>query len=454
MRRKVNLAAIITVLLMIAIGCGEQESVPEQVTFTEHVAPIIYQHCTSCHRTSANGHFELITYQQAKKHGPALAYVTAQRIMPPWPADPAYTQFVGQRVLSEKEISILQKWVHQGMQEGPKSKLPQLPDYTYISGFGKPDMRLAVHPVSLTQNGGDRFLLVKTPFEIPNDTFAAVIEFEPGPHKVVHHVNGDVVAYHPHKKTDVFAGDRVADMIMDSTILMAFQKLGLPHDDGSYPELRSSVVNYLPGVYAQKYPAGIGGFRIPKKGAFLFKDIHYGNSKKEVTDSSFINVYFTKTAPKRPLREFQLGTLGVVPVEPDLIIPADAVKRVISRYQIPEDISILTINPHMHLIGKTFKAYALKPGGDTIRLISIPRWDFNWQYFYTFRKMIKVPKGSTIVAEGIYDNTRDNINNPNMPPKLVRDQQGSMRVTDEMFQLIVSYLPYEDGDEHISLDEQ
>jgi len=105
----------------------------------------------------------------------------------------------------------------------------------------------------------------------------------------------------------------------------------------------------------------------------------------------------------------------------------------------------------MHLLGKSFKAYALQPGGDTIRLISIPRWDFNWQYFYTFRKMVKIPAGSIIVAEGVYDNTKSNMNNPFSPPQLVSDRNGSMKATDEMFQFIVTYLPYQAGDENISL---
>lgn len=451
MRIKISQILIAAWAFILTAGCGNEEQIPAHITFTEHVAPILYQHCTSCHRSAANGHFELITYQQAKSYGPALAYVTSHRIMPPWPADPSYTQFVRQRVLSEKDITIIQNWVTQGMPEGPKDKLPPLPDYTYSSGLGKPDLRLAVQPVFLKANGGDRFLLVKIPFELPHDTIAAVIEFEPGPHKVVHHVNGDMVAYQPGKKTDAGAGDRVTNMIADSTIVLAFQKLGLPNDDGSYPELRSSVVNYLPGVFAQQYPPGIGGYRIPRQGAFLFKDLHYGNSKKDVWDSSYINIYFAKTPPERQMREFQLGTLGVVPVEPNLIIPADSIKKVRSAYTVPEDISILTINPHMHLLGKSFKAYALKPDGDTIRLISIPRWDFNWQYFYTFPKMVKIPKGSTIVAEGIYDNTRNNSNNPFSPPQLVRDQAGSMRATDEMFQFIVSYMLYKPGDENISL---
>jgi hypothetical protein len=106
----------------------------------------------------------------------------------------------------------------------------------------------------------------------------------------------------------------------------------------------------------------------------------------------------------------------------------------------------------MHLLGKIFKGYALDPDGDTIRLISIPRWDFNWQYFYTFKKMVRIPKGSTIVAEGVYDNTRQNLNNPFSPPRLVKDQNGSMRATDEMFQFIITYLPYKEGDENISLE--
>jgi hypothetical protein len=98
-----------------------------------------------------------------------------------------------------------------------------------------------------------------------------------------------------------------------------------------------------------------------------------------------------------------------------------------------------------------FKAYARPPHKDPIRLISIPKWDFNWQYFYTFKKMVKVPAGSTLVAEGVYDNTRQNLNNPFSPPQLITDQNGSMKATDEMFQFIVTYLPYENGDEKLSL---
>ncbi len=262
-----------------------------------------------------------------------------------------------------------------------------------------------------------------------------------------------MVKYEYSKKQDVFEGERVTDMVLDSTIKLAFEKLGLPNDDGTYPVLQKSVVNYLPGTYGQMYPEGIGGYSIPRKGAFLLNDLHYGFTTDEaIWDSSYINIFYAKTKPGRPVQEFQMGTLGVSPVMPDLVIQPNTVKKVHTKLTIPEDISILTVNPHMHLLGKSFIAYAVKPDGDSIRLISIPKWDFHWQYFYTFKKMVKIPAGSIIIAEGVYDNTRKNLNNPYSPPRLVRDNDGSMRATDEMFQFIITYLMYKEGDENISLD--
>ncbi len=453
--RKSNYGFTVTTLgfLLFAAACKNGESLPVEVTFTEHVAPVIYNNCTICHRPGGGAHFSLITYADAKKFADAMAFVTKEKLMPPWPADPHYTEFKGQRIITDHDIALLAKWAKDGAHEGPIDKLPKLPAYPAGSLAGVPDLRIPVQPYLLPANSTDKFLLVKVPYELPRDTFASLVEFIPGPGKVVHHVNGDMVKYDFTKKKDVFAGARIVNMAEDTaTLVKAFERLGLPNDDGSYPVLQKSVVNYLPGAEGQLYPPGLGGYFLPRKGAFLLNDLHYGFTNKDaIMDSSFINVFFSKTPPNRPVQEFQLGTLGVAKVEPDLVIQPDSIKHVSSHFTIGADISVLTVNPHMHLLGKSFKAYALKPNGDTIRLISIPRWDFNWQYFYTFKKMIKIPAHSTIVAEGIYDNTRQNLNNPFSPPQVVTDQSGSMKATDEMFQFIVTYLPYKEGDEQISL---
>lgn len=454
MRLKPNsIVSSVLGIVLLTQACDNPNRLPDNVTYTEHIAPLMYKNCTGCHREGGGAHFNLVNYADAKKYGAASAFVMRERMMPPWPADPHYTEFVGQKVVSERDIRLVEKWVQDGMKEGPADKMPKLPDFPKGSLIGTPDLRIPVQPYLLPANSSDKFLLVKIPFELPADTYASVVEFMPGNGGVVHHVNGDMVKYDFDKKKTVYVGENIADMIEDSTIKIAFEKLGLPNDDGSYPTLQKSVVNYLPGTYGQRYPEGLGGYKLPRKGAFLLNDLHYGFTKdKAVWDSSYINIFFSKLPPNRPVKEFQLGTIGVSPVLPDLVLQPNTVKNVYSKYTIPEDISVLTINPHMHLIGKSFKAYALKPDGDTIRLISIPKWDFNWQYFYTFKKLVKIPKGSTIVAEGVYDNTKNNMNNPFSPPRLVKDQNGSMRATDEMFQFIITYVPYKDGDENISLE--
>ena len=115
---------------------------------------------------------------------------------------------------------------------------------------------------------------------------------------------------------------------------------------------------------------------------------------------------------------------------------------------IEEDISLISIMPHMHLLGKRFKAFAISPSGDLIPLVNIPDWDFNWQMTYTFQKYIHVPKGSVIYAEAQYDNTKANPRNPNYPPQDVGYGWGTK---DEMMNLVLYYVQYRAGDENKAL---
>ena len=140
-----------------------------------------------------------------------------------------------------------------------------------------------------------------------------------------------------------------------------------------------------------------------------------------------------------------------------IIIEPNQTLKCVSKVGVLKDLSILTINPHMHLLGKSFKAYALTTKNDTIPLIKIDDWNFRWQYFYTFPKMKKIPKNSMIIVEAEFDNTENNVDNPFNPPKKIKeknwgDGKGSMKTTDEMLQFIITYLPYNLGDENISLE--
>ncbi len=421
------------------------------ITFAEHIAPIIHQNCTPCHRPGEAGPFPLRTYKEVAKHARMIQYVTSTGFMPPWPADPTYRSFAGERFLSEQDKELIKAWVRNGWPEGDASKTPPIPQYPEGSQLGKPDMVLKMpEEYFLEGNSEDNFLTMKIPYELPKDTFVRLIEFVPGNRRLVHHVNSHLLFFNKKQKLDV--GKWVVDAYEHGNRRALYTDLGILNDDGTYPELIPLVSNYLPGVEANVYPNGVGGWPMKKKGAIVMNDIHYGPTAIDDYDQSYFNVFFAKEAPKRPTLELQLGTLGISDIIPPLVIPPDTIMTFKTRAKVLGDISLLTINPHMHLLGKEFKAWAVTPQQDTIPLVSIPEWDFRWQYFYTFKKMLHLPQGTIIEVEAIYDNTSENPNNPYDPPRVIAERDGSMRTTDEMLQLILTFVPYQKGDENISLE--
>jgi hypothetical protein len=448
------ISGIVILFSACSTGTGAKKEDNSPVNFAEYIAPIIFKNCTPCHRTGEAGPFTLLGYSDAKKNANKIKFVTSTRYMPPWPADKSYTHFVKERGLTDDEISKIKNWVEQGCKPGDTSKLV-VPDFYTGSFFGKPDVVVKMQEaVPVKGNGTDHFYMVKIPYEIAKDTFVHFFEFVPQQRKLAHHVNGHLISYEANKKKNVFEGKSFwLDIPGGSPDI--FKLMGLANDDGTFPVLTPNTVYYLPGYIPQLYPNNIGGYSLKKKGAFFLKNLHYGPSKADCKDSSVINIFFGPK-PTRPIQETQLGTFGIAPIEPKFDIPANTVKTYMSRWITPADISILSVNPHMHLLGKTFLAYAVQPTGDTIRLIRINNWDFKWQYYYTYKHPVKIPAGSTIYAYGTYDNTDKNPNNPFHPPREIKERNDlySMGTTEEMFQFIFTYLPYKAGDEQIDLEKK
>jgi hypothetical protein len=452
------LVFIVTVILAL-ISCSEENSkiVSSEITWSENIAPIIYKNCTPCHRPGEAGGFSLLTYNDALKKANQIKFVTRTRYMPPWPADPEYSHFADEKVLNQEQIDLIVRWVDEGVKRGDSLAEPAPPDFYKGSFFGKPD--LIVRPqqaVKIKGNGTDAFLVIKYPFKLERDTVVDFVEFVPHQRKLVHHVNGHLVSYDSQRKFDYYNGSSIHEDTR-TKMMEVYRQMHIPYTDAAKPEfptLTPNTVYYLPGYIPPAYPKEIGGFRIKKNGLFLLNNIHYGPSNADVTDSSYINVFFRKTPIVRPVQEMQLGTFGVSVIEPEFIIPPNEIKTFHTSYTLQKSISMISVNPHMHLIGKTFHAFATGPSGDTLPIIKIKKWDFRWQYYYTFRKPLKLPIGYTIHAIGTFDNTSNNVNNPFHPPRSITQGNGieSMKTTEEMFQLIFTYVAYKEGDENINLE--
>ena len=446
------------------VGGNELDSV-EVPNFAQHIAPIIANHCVRCHRNGGGAPFELTSYTKVKGKAKTIAKVTSMRIMPPWPADPNFSHFIDENILSQSQIDAISRWVKNDCPEGGSSEKIFANVSSEKSNIGKPDMVLSLDTVLLIEGDVDRFFFAKVNCITPHGKYIRAIEFIPGQPKLLHHFNGHLINYYGNTKPNLESSpskieispkaNNAKENPRETQLAMAFQK-ALLNDDGSIPERLHSVVNYLPGVKGVMYPDGIGTYAVAEKFSIIGNDVHYGPSRKMLVDNSKINIFFTNTPPKRGTGEIMLGTNGVSPIVPPLVIPANQKTKHVTQFTVPQDISVLTINPHLHLLGKSFLAYAIKPNGDTVKLIHIPKWNFRWQYFYTFKKMVHIPRGSTIYAVAEFDNTVNNSNNPNNPPKQVAERLeyggSSMRATDEMFQFIITYVGYQPGDEEFSLE--
>ena len=449
-----------------AIGCLiEQDITNKRNNNSEDAIKIIYKKCATCHYNNGPAPFKLTSYKDISKRKKMIYHVISSNYMPPWPADPDYSNFLGEKSLTKKEKEVIQNWIKN------ESSLPfsKKPEIIFEANKKKPDLIVPMgKPYRIKGDNKDKFLMMKFPFELAKDTFIKSIKFVPGNNQVVHHVNAHLISYN-HKKKNIFNGERFVDteLFADS---ICFEKLDLFNDDNTVPSLSRSVSNYLPGSTQGAYPNGIGVIKANKKNVILVNDFHYGPSNIDTVDNSYFEIYFSDKPPTRKLKEITLGTLGLQKdyyssdttfycsqeISPKLIIKPNEILKCTTKAKIAKDISILTINPHMHLLGRSFKSYVVTDKNDTIPLIKIDDWNFRWQYFYTFKKMIKIPKNSEIIIEAIFDNTTKNLDNPFDPPQLVSEKidwngKGSMKTSDEMLQLIITYLPYKKNDEQISL---
>jgi len=433
-------------LSTVLILCILSRVYAQKVTYHNQVALIIKNKCVSCHRPGEAAPFSLITYEDVAKRGKFIKQVVKSGYMPPWKPDNSYRTFHNERTLSALEKETIIKWIDNKMPEGRLKDEVPAKMVTYIKGtlyHRKPDTVLKVSkPYLIGGDNQERFLVFKVPFSFAAARNVEAVEFISSNKKVIHHAN---FAIHP-----------VADGI---DINQGADYVDLSGTDRSqydqYLPFKTSMDYYggwIPGTSYESYPKDFG-WVMPKRGVMLIT-IHYAPSGKEEEEMSGINLFFTDTPIKRKVEVVGLGSAGVGEgsIEPYFMIPPDTTKAFSLKILTPKDQSLLYVWPHMHLLGKTFKSYAVTPQGDTIKLVSIPSWDFKWQEIYRFKKLVKIPKGSVLTIEALYDNTKDNPNNPTSPPRMVFSAN-DMKTTDEMMTMLMVFLNYQDGDENLELDQ-
>src|SRR6185369_14857662 len=225
--------------LFLFSSCSRTNPIKANPTFSEDIAPIVFTNCAPCHRPGEAGPFSLLTYDDVKNKAKTIAAVTQARYMPPWPADPSYSHFLRERVLTDEQITLIKNWVVNGAPAGDPSKLPPQPQFP-PSSFGKPDLVVKMRePLRIPGDNKDRFMVIKIPYEIPEERFVRAIEFVPGNRKLIHHMNAHIVQYDD-KKSKPMEGPTVVNRESLKTLEESYAAIKLLNDDGSYPELTKS----------------------------------------------------------------------------------------------------------------------------------------------------------------------------------------------------------------------
>jgi hypothetical protein len=380
------------------VGC-HFETLPEsaaddEITFTRDVAPIVFTNCVSCHREGEVGPFALTDYQSVAKRSKQIIEVVDDKLMPPWMPSQTHGEFEGQRSLSDADKQTLRDWAAASAPEGDASELPPLPPATDGWRLGKPDLIVEMETeFELGAEGPDVFQCFVIPANVPEDKFIAAIDFVPGNSKIVHHSILFLDANGAARRKDA------------KTPEVGYSTFGGP---GFTPT--GSLGGWSPGKTPRRLSGGMG--RYLKQGSDIVMQVHYHRSGKVEKDRSKAAIYFVDK-PKNVAADIWVAAHS------HDIPPGATDYKVSSSYTLSQELQMLGVVPHMHLIGRSMVATAKLPDGSTRELVNVPNWNFNWQDDYRFTTPFRLPKGTVIEVEAIYDNSENNLANPSSPPKRV-----------------------------------
>lgn len=403
----------------------------QDITFSKDIYPILSKNCIKCHnKKDGVGPFPLETYDDIVKNITLIKYVIENGIMPPWKADTIYRHYKNERILSNSEIDKISSWISSKYQMG--ERINKINVINGATDLGKPDLVIKPKkPYILKPINEDDFITYIIPVDFGKDKYLRAIEIVPQNKRVVHHCRVDF------ELTDKYNHLLNSDGYVSTKDLQAIP----------FPTLKF-IGDYVPGISAYKYPQNMG-VRLSRK-MYMMINIHYSPVTKYEKDQTEVHLFFYKQdTVERDVINQSISLEKNTDAIRKYKIPADSLYTIsMTSIPIEYDISIFSIQPHMHLFGKSIKVIAITPSKDSIKLINITKWDFNWQEVYYFNTLIKIPKGSIFYAEAVYDNTVNNPKNPFIPPKTIYFND-EMKSTNEMFEFYLQYVKYKNNDENV-----
>ncbi len=383
-------------ICVLTVAQGLAQTPTERATFTRDVAPILYEKCVQCHREGAVGPMPLMSYAETRPWARAIKQRVLAREMPPWHADSQYGEFQNNPSLTEQEIEAIVSWVDAGSPEGDPGDLPSQPVFPGGWLIGTPDVVLQIaEPFEVPAEGAVAYQHFVIPTNFTEDKWIARLQVLPSNPAVVHHVGLHAREPAPDPNEVEYPGIRI-----DS---------GPAKQTGDEPTLRVSPfgnVVLAAGIATEPPQHSDDAGLLVRAGSELTLEVHYVTIGTPTVDQTQIGFVFADEPPAQRLRTIPVMTF-------DFEIPAGAAHHeVVSQVTFTEDVLLWTLFPHMHRRGKAFEYVLFYPDGSSEVLLSVPRYDFNWQRDYYLEEPIKAPAGSRLVCTAVFDNSAANRFNP------------------------------------------
>ena len=427
--RMKKLSMLSRTALAVQLAIAQQASA-QTPTWSDDVACIVYSHCATCHHDGGPAHFSLMSYADGYWWRNEMRDATQARLMPPWPADEEYRPLAHERLLTQEEIDIIAAWVDGGAPEGNAQNAPAPPVYSNEAVITNPDITAIMDDYAIPSSTADLYRCFVLNINNPSDSWITGLEVVPGNREMVHHV----LVFQ-----DASGQAQILDAQDPAPGYTSFGGIGVAGAD--------LIGVWVPGSEPFYTPSGMG-IKLHAN-ADIVMQVHYPATTDVEIDSTRVNIELG-TAPF--MRELAIDAIlhhDNMTNGPLVILP-DQVRTFNQQYTVPVNATITAIGPHGHLICRSLKSWAVKPGGELVPLIDIPQWDFRWQDIYAFRNPIYLPAGTVIHSEGVYDNTSTNPSNPSDPPQLVTAGEAT---TDEMFLFFFAWTLGLPGDESIVIDD-
>ena len=309
----------------------------------------------------------LLSYTDTRPWAKAIRAAILTGKMPPWSPDPRHGKFSNDLSLAPGEKEKIVSWIDAGAPEGEPSEAP--PPRVFPQGWNisPPDAVFEMPaPYDVPASGTIDYQYIDVPTNFTEDHWVQMVEVRPGERGVVHHAI--VVAKAPGGGREEYLG------------------------------------GYAPGMTAQIWKPGQA--RLIKAGSVLTFQMHYAANGKAARDRTRIGLVFAKA----PVTEQVIGT-QVMPQ--GLHIPPGAADyRVDASGAVGQAMKLVAIRAHMHLRGKSMELRAVYPSGETEVLLSVPKYDFNWQPYYYLETPKLLPRGTRIECAAVFDNSPNNPFNP------------------------------------------